>query len=98
MYTAPLSVMKLMIQTKSVKYMPFTLSLACFLNGVCWTTYSFLPFNINILVRPRSLVSSTRLTWRGNKTLPRVTENGASLLPCCRLRINLIVIIPGERR
>ncbi|WOL07967.1 hypothetical protein Cni_G16718 [Canna indica] len=50
MYAAPLSVMKLVIQTKSVKYMPFTLSMASFLNGVCWTTYSFLPFDINILV------------------------------------------------
>ncbi|WOL19109.1 hypothetical protein Cni_G27906 [Canna indica] len=50
MYAAPLLVMKLMIQTKSVKYMPFTLSMASFLNRVCWTANSFLPFDINILV------------------------------------------------
>lgn len=42
---------KLVIQTKSVEYMPFTLSLASFLNGVCWTTYSFLPFDVNLFVR-----------------------------------------------
>ncbi|WOL07822.1 hypothetical protein Cni_G16571 [Canna indica] len=81
MYVAPLSVMKLMIQTKSVKYMPFTLSMVSILNSVCWMTYSVLPFDINILVRPGSLVSSTHLTWRGNKTLPRATKSGASLLP-----------------
>ncbi|KAJ0986144.1 hypothetical protein J5N97_004500 [Dioscorea zingiberensis] len=39
MYAAPLSVMKLVIQTKSVEYMPLTLSVASFLNGLCWTTY-----------------------------------------------------------
>ncbi|CAL9762597.1 bidirectional sugar transporter SWEET5-like [Musa acuminata AAA Group] len=50
MYAAPLSVMKLVVQTKSVKYMPFSLSCASFLNGICWTTYAFLPFDINILI------------------------------------------------
>ncbi|KAG6499729.1 hypothetical protein ZIOFF_039520 [Zingiber officinale] len=50
MYASPLVVMKLVIQTKSVEFMPFTLSLASFLNGVCWTSYGFLPFDINLLV------------------------------------------------
>ncbi|XP_042434843.1 bidirectional sugar transporter SWEET5-like [Zingiber officinale] len=50
MYVSPLSVMKLVIQTKSVEYMPFTLSLVSFLNGICWTTYSFLPFDINLFI------------------------------------------------
>ncbi|XP_074559297.1 bidirectional sugar transporter SWEET6b-like [Curcuma longa] len=50
MYASPLVVMKLVIQTKSVEYMPFTLSLAGFLNGACWTTYAFLPFDVNILI------------------------------------------------
>ncbi|XP_074565377.1 bidirectional sugar transporter SWEET6b-like [Curcuma longa] len=50
MYASPLSVMKLVIQSKSVEYMPFTLSLASFLNGVCWTTYAFLPFDINLFI------------------------------------------------
>ncbi|XP_022754189.1 bidirectional sugar transporter SWEET4-like [Durio zibethinus] len=45
MYAAPLSVMKLVISTKSVEYMPFFLSFASFLNGVAWTTYAFLPFD-----------------------------------------------------
>ncbi|KAG6500343.1 hypothetical protein ZIOFF_040187 [Zingiber officinale] len=34
-YASPHVVMKLVIQTKSVEFMPFTLSLASFLNGVC---------------------------------------------------------------
>ncbi|MBA0835216.1 hypothetical protein Goarm_007511, partial [Gossypium armourianum] len=45
MYASPLSVMKLVISTKSVEYMPFFLSLASFANGVAWTTYAFLPFD-----------------------------------------------------
>ncbi|XP_009405124.2 bidirectional sugar transporter SWEET6a-like [Musa acuminata AAA Group] len=50
MYASPLSVMKMVIQTKSVQYMPFTLSLASFLNGVVWTSYAFLPFDINLVI------------------------------------------------
>nr|UJT76399.1 bidirectional sugar transporter SWEET6a [Hemerocallis fulva] len=46
MYASPLSIMKLVIQTKSVEYMPFFLSLVAFLNGVCWTTYALLRFDI----------------------------------------------------
>ncbi|MBA0578406.1 hypothetical protein Gorai_020689 [Gossypium raimondii] len=36
MYTSPLTVMRMVIKTKSVKYMPFSLSLFNFLNGVVW--------------------------------------------------------------
>ncbi|KAI9173741.1 hypothetical protein LWI28_005763 [Acer negundo] len=45
MSAAPLSVMKLVITTKSVEYMPFFLSLASFGNAVAWFTYAFLPFD-----------------------------------------------------
>ncbi|KAJ0961106.1 hypothetical protein J5N97_000921 [Dioscorea zingiberensis] len=50
MYAAPLSVMKLVIQTKSVEYMPLTLSVASFLNGLCWTTYALLRFDLYITI------------------------------------------------
>ncbi|KAE8708541.1 Bidirectional sugar transporter SWEET4 [Hibiscus syriacus] len=50
MYASPLSVMKLVISTKSVDYMPFFLSLASFTNGVAWTTYAFLHFDPFIAV------------------------------------------------
>ncbi|KAK4420340.1 Bidirectional sugar transporter SWEET7 [Sesamum alatum] len=45
MYAAPLSVMKLVISTRSVEYMPFFLSLFSFLNGVCWTSYALIRFD-----------------------------------------------------
>ncbi|MQL77328.1 hypothetical protein Taro_009738 [Colocasia esculenta] len=41
-YTSPLAIMKLVIQTKSVEYMPFLLSFFIFINGVVWTTYAVL--------------------------------------------------------
>ncbi|KAK6140652.1 hypothetical protein DH2020_025610 [Rehmannia glutinosa] len=45
MYASPLSIMKLVITTKSVEYMPFFLSLFSFLNGVCWASYALIPFD-----------------------------------------------------
>ncbi|XP_031496171.1 bidirectional sugar transporter SWEET5-like [Nymphaea colorata] len=50
MYASPLSVMRLVIRTKSVEFMPFNLSLAAFLNGLCWTVYALLPLDINLLI------------------------------------------------
>ncbi|XP_024997052.1 bidirectional sugar transporter SWEET4-like [Cynara cardunculus var. scolymus] len=50
MYAAPLSVMKLVITTKSVEYMPFLLSLFCFSNGLCWFLYALVPFDPFIAV------------------------------------------------
>ncbi|KAK9747927.1 hypothetical protein RND81_02G024000 [Saponaria officinalis] len=45
MYFSPLTVMKMVIKTKSVKYMPFGLSLTNFLNGACWTAYACIQFD-----------------------------------------------------
>ncbi|XP_004306335.1 PREDICTED: bidirectional sugar transporter SWEET4-like [Fragaria vesca subsp. vesca] len=42
MYGSPLFIVKKVIKTKSVKYMPFTISLANFMNGCCWTAYALL--------------------------------------------------------
>ncbi|XP_078431011.1 bidirectional sugar transporter SWEET5-like [Wolffia australiana] len=50
MYAAPLAAMRLVIRTKSVKYMPFTLSLASLLNGICWTLYALIKFDIFITI------------------------------------------------
>ncbi|XP_078431704.1 bidirectional sugar transporter SWEET4-like [Wolffia australiana] len=50
MYVAPLSVMKLVIKTKSVEFMPLSLSLASFLNGACWTCYALLRFDLFITI------------------------------------------------
>ncbi|WJX32797.1 hypothetical protein P8452_21082 [Trifolium repens] len=45
MYASPLSIMKMVIKTKSVEFMPFFLSLASFGNGVSWTIYALIPFD-----------------------------------------------------
>ncbi|XP_078177552.1 bidirectional sugar transporter SWEET4-like isoform X3 [Carex rostrata] len=50
MYAAPLSVMKMVIQTKSVEYMPLSLSVATFFNGACWGGYALIPFDPYICI------------------------------------------------
>ncbi|GAB2209734.1 hypothetical protein Droror1_Dr00026957, partial [Drosera rotundifolia] len=45
MYAAPLSVMKMVITTKSVEYMPFSISLASLANGIAWSIYAIHPFD-----------------------------------------------------
>ncbi|VFQ67943.1 unnamed protein product [Cuscuta campestris] len=49
MYASPLAVMKLVITTKSVEYMPFFLSLFSFLNAISWTSYAFIRIDPYIL-------------------------------------------------
>lgn len=60
MYTSPLTVMKKVITTKSVKYMPFYLSLAGFANGIVWSAYALLKFDPYILI-PNGLGSLSGL-------------------------------------
>ncbi|XP_076949958.1 bidirectional sugar transporter SWEET4-like [Bidens hawaiensis] len=50
MYAAPLSVMKLVITTKSVEFMPFFLSLFSLLNGISWTVYALIRFDPYIVI------------------------------------------------
>jgi uncharacterized protein with PQ loop repeat len=38
------------IKTKSVEYMPFFLSLVSFLNGLCWTAYALIRFDLYVTV------------------------------------------------
>lgn len=45
MYASPLAIMKMVITTRSVEYMPFSLSLASLANGICWTTYALIRFD-----------------------------------------------------
>ena len=47
-YTPPWQ--RMVIKTKSVKYMPFYLSLANFTNGLIWVIYGLLDFDINLVV------------------------------------------------
>ncbi|KAH7286842.1 hypothetical protein KP509_32G024800 [Ceratopteris richardii] len=46
MFASPLVVMKKVITTRSVEYMPFFLSLSLFVNGGTWFTYSILVMDI----------------------------------------------------
>ncbi|XP_006414582.2 bidirectional sugar transporter SWEET17 isoform X1 [Eutrema salsugineum] len=50
MYGSPLSAMKTVVTTKSVKYMPFWLSFFLFLNGAIWGVYASLQHDIFLLV------------------------------------------------
>ncbi|XP_029128968.1 bidirectional sugar transporter SWEET5 [Cajanus cajan] len=54
MYASPLTVMRLVIQTKSVKYMPFLLSFTNFANGIAWTVYAILKWDPFVVI-PNSL-------------------------------------------
>jgi hypothetical protein len=46
----PSMVQKMVIQSKSVEYMPLSLSLASLVNGICWTTYALIKFDVYITV------------------------------------------------
>ncbi|KAK8953966.1 Bidirectional sugar transporter SWEET4 [Platanthera zijinensis] len=59
MYLAPLTVMFVtlvstvqssVIKTKSVEYMPLSLSVASFFNGLCWTIYALIRFDLYITI------------------------------------------------
>lgn len=49
MYGSPLSIMLKVIKTKRAEYLPKMLSIACFLNGICWSIYALLRFDPYIL-------------------------------------------------
>ncbi|XP_065858562.1 bidirectional sugar transporter SWEET4-like [Euphorbia lathyris] len=50
MYASPLSIMKLVITTKSVEYMPFFLSFATFCNAAAWGAYAFIHFDVFLVI------------------------------------------------
>ncbi|XP_074320456.1 bidirectional sugar transporter SWEET4-like [Silene latifolia] len=50
LYGSPLTIMWKVIKTKSVEFMPPSLSLAGFLNGVVWSAYALVRFDLYILI------------------------------------------------
>ncbi|KAL6842519.1 hypothetical protein ACP4OV_027363 [Aristida adscensionis] len=50
MYASPLTIMRKVITTKSVEYMPFFLSLVSFVNGICWTAYALIRFDLYVTI------------------------------------------------
>ncbi|XP_052195999.1 bidirectional sugar transporter SWEET4-like [Diospyros lotus] len=49
LYSSPLTIMKTVIETKSVEFMPFWLSVAAFSNGVVWLIYALIKFDPYIM-------------------------------------------------
>lgn len=50
MYASPLSVMKQVITTKSVEFMPLAVSVASLANALVWTLYAIHPFDLYVAV------------------------------------------------
>ncbi|CAM0884864.1 unnamed protein product [Alopecurus aequalis] len=50
MYASPLTVMFKVIRTKSVEYMPLFLSIVGLFNGICWTAYALIKFDLYITI------------------------------------------------
>ncbi|KAK9117101.1 hypothetical protein Sjap_016048 [Stephania japonica] len=50
MYGMPLDIVRLVIRTRSVEYMPFYLSLANFLNGCIWVAFALFRFDLFIMI------------------------------------------------
>ncbi|KAG9450019.1 hypothetical protein H6P81_009984 [Aristolochia fimbriata] len=50
MYGAPLTVMSTVIRTKSVKYMPFSLSFMGLFNALVWTAYGLIEFDPFVVI------------------------------------------------
>ncbi|KAL2651339.1 hypothetical protein R1flu_019467 [Riccia fluitans] len=50
MYAAPLSVMRLVIKTKSVEYMPLSLSVMVLVNSIAWSAYAVLKHDIYLMI------------------------------------------------
>ncbi|KDP27816.1 hypothetical protein JCGZ_18896 [Jatropha curcas] len=82
MYASPLAVMKTVVTTKSVEFMPFFLSFFLFLNGAVWTLYAFLtsdyflgvPNGTGFLLGTAQLVLYA--IYRNAKPAPRNVSDG----------------------
>ncbi|CAL4914312.1 unnamed protein product [Urochloa decumbens] len=62
MYAAPMGAMRTVVKTRSVEYMPFSLSFFLFLNGGVWSVYSVLVKDYFIGVRARMFPSRSPIT------------------------------------
>ncbi|XP_028547803.1 bidirectional sugar transporter SWEET16-like isoform X3 [Dendrobium catenatum] len=68
MYASPLYAMKMVMKTKSVEYMPFSLSFFLFLNAGIWSIYSVLVRDIFILPNAKPTLIVRKLLRSKAKT------------------------------
>ncbi|PON44095.1 SWEET sugar transporter [Trema orientale] len=88
MYASPLSVMGLVIKTKSVEYMPFLLSFFLFLNGGIWSIYAVLvkdffigvPNAIGFILGCAQLVLYSMYKSKTKKSTETMEEEGSATL------------------
>lgn len=91
LYSAPFVAMKLVIQTKSVEFMPFHLSFFAFINCIMWMTYGALSRDIflatpNVIGCPLALAQLVLYCIYRKKT--RGVQNGNNLDPEKGVQIN----------
>ncbi|KAK8953968.1 Bidirectional sugar transporter SWEET4 [Platanthera zijinensis] len=76
MYLAPLTVMRSVIKTKSVEYMPLSLSVASFFNGLCWTIYALICFDLYITGKRSNFSERLEASYFLKKTYTRFIVGG----------------------
>ncbi|CAL5214986.1 unnamed protein product [Lathyrus oleraceus] len=101
MYAAPLAVMKLVIVTKSVEYMPLSISLASFGNGVAWTTYALIQFDAFITVPNGigtlfSVVQLILYATYYKSTMKQIAERKAN--KTAEVNLSQVVVGNGDQR
>ncbi|GMJ11179.1 hypothetical protein like AT4G15920 [Hibiscus trionum] len=82
-YASPLSIMKTVVTTKSVEYMPFLLSFILFINGLTWTVYAVLtkdwfigiPNGSGFVFGTAQLVLYA-MYWKPKQSMSHVVEDG----------------------
>ncbi|XP_057420149.1 bidirectional sugar transporter SWEET4-like [Lotus japonicus] len=91
---------KLVVMTKSVEYMPLFISLASFGNGVAWTTYALIRFDLFIMVSNAlgTLFSVARLILYA--TFYKSTKRQIAARKATKAEVDLsqVVVGNGEQR
>ncbi|KAG7032845.1 Bidirectional sugar transporter SWEET1, partial [Cucurbita argyrosperma subsp. argyrosperma] len=80
MYGSPLSIMRTVIKTKSVEFMPFFLSLFVFLCGTCWFIYGLLGHDPFLAIQSRRNISNSANSERKAMGLGRREEENFGII------------------